>query len=54
MKYEMEKINEKELGSFMAFMIETVIGLAKLLEIDPYDQPAVEAYKENLANNNQN
>ncbi len=51
MKYEMEKIDEKELGNFMAFMIETVIELAKLLEIDPYDQPAVEAYKENLANN---
>jgi glucose-6-phosphate isomerase len=51
-KYEMEKINEKELGSFMAFMMETTIELAKLLDINPYDQPAVEEYKKNLAENN--
>ncbi|MFH0804122.1 MAG: hypothetical protein V1896_00785 [Candidatus Zambryskibacteria bacterium] len=47
-KYEMGEINEKELGSFMAFMMATTIELAKLLEINPYDQPAVEKYKKNL------
>ncbi len=47
-KYEMEKINEKELGSFMAYMIATTIELAKLLEVNPYDQPVVEEYKKNL------
>ncbi|MEK7635402.1 MAG: hypothetical protein AAB446_03170 [Patescibacteria group bacterium] len=52
MKYEMEKISEKELGSFMAFMMDMVIELAKLLEVNPYDQPAVEEYKKHLAENN--
>jgi glucose-6-phosphate isomerase len=51
-KYEMEKINEKELGIFMAFMIETTLELAKLLQINPYDQPAVEEYKKHLAKDN--
>jgi glucose-6-phosphate isomerase len=49
-KYDMEKINEKELGSFMAFMIATTLELAKLLHIDPYDQPAVENYKSEIQN----
>lgn len=47
-KYEMPEINEREIGKFMAFMMETVIELAKLLEVDPYDQPAVEEYKKSL------
>ncbi len=50
-KYEMEKINEKELGIFMAFMIEATLQTAKLLEINPYDQPAVEKYKKHLTEN---
>ncbi|NLE07496.1 MAG: hypothetical protein GX627_02725 [Parcubacteria group bacterium] len=53
-KYEMEEINEQELGSFMAFMMRVVIELAELLKIDPHDQPAVEAYKKQLVNDNQN
>lgn len=48
-KYEMAEINEKELGSFMAFMIDTTIELAKLLEVNPYDQPAVEEYKKSIS-----
>ena len=51
-KYEMEKINERELGSFMAYMIATTIELAKLLKVDPYDQPAVEEYKKHLIDTN--
>jgi glucose-6-phosphate isomerase len=47
-KYEMAEINEKELGKFMAFMMATTIELAKLLEVNPYDQPAVEEYKKHL------
>ncbi|MEK7669041.1 MAG: hypothetical protein AAB350_00400 [Patescibacteria group bacterium] len=47
-KYEMSETNEKELGMFMAFMMETTIELAKLLEVNPYDQPAVEKYKEEI------
>lgn len=44
-KYEIPEINEKELGKFMAFMIETTLDLAKHLGEDPFDQPAVERYK---------
>jgi len=51
MKYEMDKINENELGKFMAFMIAMTLELAKLLQINPFDQPAVEEYKKNLADN---
>ena len=47
-KYEMSEISEREIGRFMAFMMETTIELAKLLEVDPYDQPAVEKYKEEI------
>lgn len=47
-KYEINEINEKELGSFMAFMMAVTIELAKLLEVDPYDQPAVEKYKKEI------
>ncbi|MBN2093907.1 MAG: hypothetical protein JW740_00830 [Candidatus Zambryskibacteria bacterium] len=49
-KYEMEEINEQEIGSFMEFMIKTIIELANLLEVDPYDQPAVDNYKKSLHN----
>lgn len=48
MKYEIDKINEKDLGTFMAFMMKATVELAKLFEINPYDQPAVEAYKKNI------
>jgi glucose-6-phosphate isomerase len=49
-KYEMPEINEYELGKFMAFLMAATIELAKLLEINPYDQPAVENYKKSLHN----
>jgi glucose-6-phosphate isomerase len=47
-KYEMPQINEYELGKFMAFMMEVTLEIATLLQVDPYDQPAVEEYKKNL------
>ncbi len=50
-KYEIEKINERELGNFMAYMMNTVIELAKLLKVNPYGQPAVEDYKKHLIDN---
>jgi len=50
-KYEMPEINEKELGKFMALMMKITIELAKLLKVDPFDQPAVEEYKKHLTNN---
>ena len=49
-KYEMAEINEYELGKFMAFMMEVVIASAKLLGVDPYDQPEVERYKHQISN----
>ncbi len=50
-KYEMEKIDEYNIGAFMAFMIATTLELAELLGVDPYDQPAVEEYKKHLTDN---
>lgn len=49
-KYEMPEINERELGKFMAFMIEMTLYLAELLGENPYDQPAVEEYKHQITN----
>lgn len=49
-KYEMPEINEYEMGKFMGFMMAVTLELAKLLDVDPYDQPEVEKYKENLHN----
>lgn len=49
-KYEMEEISEYNLGKFMSFMISLTLELAKLLDINPYDQPAVEAYKKSIHN----
>jgi len=51
-KYEIEKINERELGSFMAYMINVTLELAKLFKVNPYGQPAVEEYKKHLTENN--
>ncbi len=47
-KYEMPEINEKEIGKFMALMMETTLELALLLEVDPYNQPEVEEYKNQI------
>ena len=49
-KYEIEKINEREIGSFMAYMMNVTLELAKLFKVDPYGQPAVENYKKSLHN----
>lgn len=50
MTYEIKKIEEKAIGEFMAFMIEATLELARLLDLNPYDQPAVENYKSSLHN----
>ena len=47
-KYEMTEIIEKEIGKFMSLMMHTTLELARLLEVNPYDQPEVEKYKENI------
>jgi glucose-6-phosphate isomerase len=33
-------------------MMKTTLELAKMLEVNPYDQPAVEEYKKHLTENN--
>ena len=44
-EFELKSLNEESLGKlFSYFIIETVI-LGKLLNINPYDQPAVEQVK---------
>lgn len=49
MTYEIEKIDEKAVGEFMQFMMTTTVELAKLLGVDPFDQPAVEHYKSEIS-----
>ncbi|MBD3365866.1 hypothetical protein GF360_00815 [candidate division WWE3 bacterium] len=52
----LEETNEEELGKFMQTKMMEVLLLAKLLEVNPFGQPDVEAYKsktrELLANEN--
>ena len=46
-EFKIKKINEEALGElFSLFIIETVI-IGKLLNINPFDQPAVEEIKTN-------
>lgn len=51
-KYEMPEINEYELGKFMGVLMHATVELANLLEVNPFDQPAVEEYKSHLTHNN--
>lgn len=50
MEYKFDEINESEVGEFMLFFMMTVVYLARLLSVDPFDQPAVEGYKKNILN----
>lgn len=50
MEYKFDEINESEVGEFMLFFMMMVVHLAKLLSVDPFDQPAVEEYKKNIHN----
>lgn len=47
-KYEMKKIEEREIGKFMAFMMLVVFELGTLLKVDPYGQEEVEEYKKRV------
>lgn len=51
-KFEMGEINEKEIGKFFEFMMIMIVEFAKLADIDPYGQPAVEEYKKHATENN--
>ena len=43
--FEIKERNEKTLGELFSFFILETILLAKCLNLDPYDQPAVELIK---------
>ena len=43
--FEIKKRNEKTLGELFCFFILETILLGKLLNVNPYDQPAVELIK---------
>lgn len=49
-KFEMEEINERDMGRFMEIMMKTTVKLGALLGVDPYGQPAVEEYKSQISN----
>lgn len=51
-KFEMEEINEREIGKFFEYMMILTIEFARLADIDPYGQPAVEEYKKHATENN--
>lgn len=46
MTIELEEINEYELGKFMQMKMFEIIYLAKLMNVNAFDQPSVEDYKE--------
>lgn len=43
----LEEVTEYELGAFMQWKMVEVMFLARLLDVNPFDQPAVEDYKNN-------
>ena len=45
-RIELDALNERELGACMGFQMATVMYLAQLMEVNAFDQPNVEAYKE--------
>jgi len=42
---ELTEINEREIGAFMALNMAVIMYLAQLFDVDAFDQPAVELYK---------
>ncbi len=44
-RVELDALNERELGAFMTTHMAMVMYLARLLDVNAFDQPAVESYK---------
>jgi len=42
---ELESVSERELGAFMALQMTTILFLAQLFDVNAFDQPSVEKYK---------
>lgn len=45
-EFELDKVAEESIGEFLQTKMIEVVLLAKLLEVNPFNQPAVESYKE--------
>jgi glucose-6-phosphate isomerase len=45
---ELEDYHEKEIGSYLQFKMLEVYFLAKIMDVNPFDQPEVNSYKANL------
>ncbi len=48
--YKLSGVNEKEIAKFMRFFMNVVLELATLFKVDPYGQPEVEKYKQQIKN----
>jgi glucose-6-phosphate isomerase len=48
--FEIKKRDEKTLGELFSFFILETILIGKLLNLNPYDQPAVELIKKKTKN----
>jgi glucose-6-phosphate isomerase len=46
MVIELDDVSPRELGAYMGLEMVSVMLLASLLDVNAFDQPAVEAYKE--------
>lgn len=45
---ELEKLDERNLGNLIYFFEKAVAMSGRLLDVDPFNQPGVEAYKKNM------
>jgi len=45
---EFEDLNEIEIGSFMQYKMHEVYFMARLFDVNPFDQPEVQSYKQEL------
>jgi glucose-6-phosphate isomerase len=46
--FEWEDLNEKEIGSYLQFKMNEVYFLARFFDVNPFDQPEVQSYKQEL------
>ena len=44
-EFVLDKLDERSLGRYLQLKMLTIVELAKLMGVDPYNQPDVEAYK---------
>lgn len=47
---EFSELNEQEIGAFMSLHMTVIMYLAKLFDVNAFDQPAVESYKQEVRN----